>query len=52
MSVALKIRNDTLVTYTPLLIAGAIYFVVNYLIARVFIFVEQWLSPHLRSRSV
>jgi len=30
MSVALKIRNDTLVTYTPLLIAGAIYFVVNY----------------------
>jgi octopine/nopaline transport system permease protein len=51
MSVALKIRNDTLVTYTPLLIAGAIYFVVNYLIARVFIFIEQWLSPHLRSRS-
>ena len=27
MSVALKIRNDTLVTYTPLLVAGAIYFV-------------------------
>jgi octopine/nopaline transport system permease protein len=51
MSVALKIRNDTLVTYTPLLIAGAIYFVVNYLIARVFVFIEQWLSPHLRSRS-
>ena len=51
MSVALKIRNDTLVTYTPLLIAGAIYFVVNYLIARAFIFIEQWLSPHLRSRS-
>ena len=51
MSVALKIRNDTLVTYTPLLIAGAIYFVVNYLIARVFVFVEQWLSPHLRARS-
>jgi len=35
-----------------LLIAGAIYFVVNYLIARAFIFVEQWLSPHLRARSV
>jgi octopine/nopaline transport system permease protein len=51
MSVALKIRNDTLVTYTPLLVAGAIYFVVNYLIARAFIFVEQWLSPHLRARS-
>ncbi len=51
MSVALKIRNDTLVTYTPLLIAGAIYFVVNYLIARAFIFIEQWLSPHLRARS-
>ncbi len=30
MSVALKIRNDTLVTYTPLLVAGAIYFVLNY----------------------
>ncbi len=51
MSVALKIRNDTLVTYTPLLIAGAIYFVVNYLIARAFIFIERWLSPHLRARS-
>ena len=51
MSVALKIRNDTLVTYTPLLIAGAIYFVVNYLIARAFISIEQWLSPHLRARS-
>jgi octopine/nopaline transport system permease protein len=51
MSVALKIRNDTFVTYTPLLIAGAIYFVVNYLIARAFIFIEHWLSPHLRARS-
>ena len=51
MSVALKVRNDTLVTYTPLLIAGAIYFVVNYLIARAFIYIEQWLSPHLRARS-
>ena len=30
MSVALKIRNDTLVTYLPLILAGAIYFVVNY----------------------
>ena len=50
MSVALKIRNDTLITYTPLLIAGAIYFVVNYLIARAFLLVEHWLSPHLRPR--
>ena len=32
LSVALKIRNDTLVTYLPLIIAGAIYFVVNYII--------------------
>ena len=32
MSVALKIRNDTLVTYLPLILAGAIYFVVNYII--------------------
>lgn len=51
MSVALKIRNDTLITYTPLMIAGAIYFVVNYLIARAFIYIERWLSPHLRARS-
>jgi octopine/nopaline transport system permease protein len=50
MSVSLKIRNDTLVTYTPLLIAGAIYFVVNYLIARAAIAVEYALSPHLRVR--
>ena len=27
MSIALKIRNDTLVTYLPLILAGAIYFV-------------------------
>jgi octopine/nopaline transport system permease protein len=50
MSVALKIRNDTLVTYTPLLVAGAIYFVLNYLIARAFLLIEHWLSPHLRAR--
>jgi octopine/nopaline transport system permease protein len=50
LSVALKIRNDTLVTYTPLLVAGAIYFVLNYVIARVFIAIEYWLSPHLRQR--
>jgi len=50
LSVALKIRNDTLVTYTPLLVAGAIYFVVNYLIARAFVALEYWLSPHLRGR--
>jgi octopine/nopaline transport system permease protein len=50
MSVALKIRNDTLVTYTPLLVAGAIYFVLNYVIARAFVALEHWLTPHLRSR--
>src|SRR5579863_796904 len=36
MSVALKIRNDTAIVYEPLLIAGAIYFVVNAVIARAF----------------
>jgi len=50
LSVALKIRNDTLVTYAPLLVAGAIYFVLNYFIARVFVFIEYRLSPHLRPR--
>jgi octopine/nopaline transport system permease protein len=50
MSVALKIRNDTLVTYAPLLIAGAIYFVLNFAIARAFAFAEHALSPHLRAR--
>ena len=49
MSVALKIRNDTLVTYMPLLVAGAIYFVLNYLIGRGFLALEYWLSPHLRA---
>ena len=52
MSVALKIRNDTLVTYTPLLVAGAIYFVVNFVIARAFVALEYALSPHLRRRVV
>jgi octopine/nopaline transport system permease protein len=50
MSVALKIRNDTLVTYTPLLVAGAIYFVLNFLIARAFLTIEYRLSKHLRPR--
>lgn len=50
MSVALKIRNDTLVTYTPLLAAGLIYFLVNYGIARGFAALEHVLSPHLRGR--
>ena len=50
MSVALKIRNDTLVTYTPLLIAGAIYFAVNYAIGAGFLALERRLSPHLRPR--
>jgi octopine/nopaline transport system permease protein len=52
MSVALKIRNDTLVTYTPLLVAGAIYFVLNFIIARAFMALEYHLSPHLRRRVV
>ena len=52
LSVALKIRNDTLVTYTPLLAAGAIYFVLNFVIARLFIFIEYRLTPHLRARPV
>ena len=50
MSVALKIRNDTLITYTPLLIAGAIYYVFNYVLARVFVWLEFVVSPHLRRR--
>ena len=50
LSVALKIRNDTLVTYTPLLIAGAIYFVVNYCIGFAFLALERRLSPHLKPR--
>jgi octopine/nopaline transport system permease protein len=52
MSVALKIRNDTLVTYTPLIIAGAIYFVLNFVIARAFSAIEYALSPHLRPRNL
>jgi len=52
MSVALKIRNDTLVTYTPLLVAGAIYFVLNFLIARAFMAFEYYLSAHQRRRLV
>ena len=50
MSVALKIRNDTLVTYTPLLIAGAIYFVVNYILGAAFLSLERRVSPHIRPR--
>ncbi len=50
MSVALKIRNDTLVTYLPLIIAGAIYFVVNYVIGAGFLALERRLTPHLRPR--
>jgi octopine/nopaline transport system permease protein len=48
MSVALKIRNDTLVTYLPLIIAGAIYFAVNYIIGFAFLALERRLSPHLK----
>jgi octopine/nopaline transport system permease protein len=50
MSIALKIRNDTLVTYLPLILAGAIYFVVNYIIGAGFLVLERRLSPHLRPR--
>jgi ABC-type arginine transport system permease subunit len=50
MSVALKIRNDTLVTYLPLLIAGVIYFAVNLVIGVAFLALERRLSPHLRGR--
>jgi len=50
MSVALKIRNDTLVTYLPLLIAGAIYFVANLVIGAAFVGLERRLTPHLRAR--
>ena len=52
MSVALKIRNDTLVTYLPLIVAGAIYFVVNYMIGAGFLMLEQRLTPHLRARPI
>ena len=50
LSVALKIRNDTLVTYLPLLIAGVIYFAVNLIIGAGFLALERRLSPHLRAR--
>jgi octopine/nopaline transport system permease protein len=50
LSVALKIRNDTLVTYLPLVLAGAIYFVLNYLIGAGFLALERCLTPHLRPR--
>ncbi len=50
MSVALKIRNDTLVTYLPLILAGAIYFTVNYILGAAFLSLERRLSPHLRPR--
>ncbi len=50
MSVALKIRNDTLVTYLPLILAGAIYFTVNYILGAAFLSLERRLSPHLRAR--
>lgn len=51
MSTALKIRNDTLVTYTPLMIAGAIYFTVSSFISVVMHWIEQRLSGHLASQS-
>jgi len=50
LSVALKIRNDTLVTYLPLIVAGAIYFAINYAIGAGFLALERRLSPHLRAR--
>jgi octopine/nopaline transport system permease protein len=50
LSVALKIRNDTLVTYLPLILAGAIYFVVNYILGAAFLALERRLSAHLKPR--
>jgi octopine/nopaline transport system permease protein len=50
LSVALRIRNDTLVTYLPLIVAGAIYFTLNYVIAAALLSLERRLSPHLRAR--
>ena len=50
LSVALKIRNDTLVTYLPLILAGAIYFTVNYMIGAGFLALERRLSPHLKAQ--
>ena len=50
LSVALKIRNDTLVTYLPLILAGLIYFVVNYVIGAGFLLLERRLTPHLKPR--
>ena len=50
MSIALKIRNDTLVTYLPLILAGAIYLVINYIIGAGFLALERRLSAHLRPR--
>ncbi len=52
LSVALKIRNDTLVTYLPLILAGVIYFAINYVIAAAFLRLERRLSPHLRPRPI
>jgi octopine/nopaline transport system permease protein len=49
-SVLQAIRNDTLVTYLPLILAGAIYFVVNYIIGAGFLALEWCLLPHLRPR--
>ncbi|MDE2018115.1 MAG: ABC transporter permease, partial [Hyphomicrobiales bacterium] len=48
-SVALKIRNDTFVTYAPILAAGAIYLVVNGALAFAFAKVEDWLTPPARA---
>jgi octopine/nopaline transport system permease protein len=50
LSVALKIRNDTLVSYLPLILAGAIYFAVNYIIGAGLLALERRLSPHLKPR--
>ena len=50
--VANKIRNDLFLPYTPLLIAGAIYFVLNFIIARAFVAWEFYLSAHQRRRVV
>ena len=50
MSVALKIRNDTLVTYLPLILAGRDLFRRQLYHWRAFLVLERRLSPHLRAR--
>ena len=50
LSTALKVRNDTFITYTPLLLAGIIYFVISTFIALSLQYLERVLSPHMSRR--